>query len=115
MAVLTDYRFGRVRVDGREYHRDLLIFADEILYPWVRREGHALYPDDLTWIIDKGVRVLVIGTGAFGRLRVPEETRKYLNERGITLVSLPTREAIAEYNRICQEANMVGCGLHLTC
>ncbi len=63
----------------------------------------------------RDVQILVVGTGAFGRMRVAKETEELLSEHEVTLIVLPTREAIAEYNRICQDENGVGCGLHLTC
>ncbi len=115
MTYITDYRFGRVKIGGKPYHRDVLIIEDEILSPWVRQEGHSLCPDDLAWVVSRRPRVLVIGTGAFGRLRVPEETREWLRSRGIELIVLPTAEAVEEYNRRAAAAERVACGLHLTC
>ncbi len=115
MARITDYRFGQVKIDGRPHHRDVLILGDEILSPWVRREGHSLCPDDLAWVVSRRPRALVIGTGAFGRLRVPEETRKWLDSQGIELIALPTDRAVEEYNRRAEAAERVACGLHLTC
>ncbi len=113
MAHITDYRFGRVRIGDMVYHRDVLVHENEVLCPWVRREGHALYPEDLDWLMPRAPTVLIIGTGAFGRLKVPVETEQWLASRGIELVSLPTGRAIAEYNR--RVAPNVACGLHLTC
>jgi len=115
MARITDYRFGKVKVDGKLYHRDVLVFGDEILSPWIRREGHSLCSEDLAWLVPRRPRVLVLGTGAFGRLKVPEETREWLNSRGIELVALPTEKAVGEYNRRVETTGRVACGLHLTC
>ncbi len=113
MAHITDYRFGRVRIGDVVYHRDVLVHENEVWCPWVRREGHALYPDDLDRLMPRAPTVLIIGTGAFGRLKVPMETEQWLASRGIELVALPTARAIAEYNR--RAAPNVACGLHLTC
>lgn len=115
MARITEYRFGKVKVDGKPYYRDVLVLEDEILSPWVRREGHSLCPDDLVWVVSRRPRVLVLGTGAFGRLRVPEETREWLKSQGIELVALPTEKAVGEYNRRAEATEHVACGLHLTC
>ena len=113
MVHITDYRFGRVKVGNTIYHRDVLVSGDDVLCPWVRREGHALYPEDLKWVVERSPEVFIIGTGAFGRLRVPQETKEWLAARGIELVALPTAQAITEYNR--RPAARVACGLHLTC
>ena len=113
MAHILEYRFGRVRIDGKVYHHDVLVCEDEVLSPWVRREGHSLYPDDLEWLMPRKPRTLIIGTGAFGRLRVPGATQEWLKSQGIELIALPTKAAITEYNR--HASGHVACGLHLTC
>jgi len=115
MAHISEYRFGRVKVDGRTYHHDVLVFKSEVLSPWVRREGHSLYPEDLEWLVPRRPGILIIGTGAFGRLRVPEETKAWLTEQGIELIALSTKRAIEEYNRRARAGVEVACGLHLTC
>ena len=113
MAKISNYHFGRVRIGRTLYHHDVLVCGDEVLSPWVRREGHSLHPDDLDWLIPRKPQTLIIGTGAFGRMRVPEETKDWLTEQGIELIALPTKRAIEEYNR--RTAARVACGLHLTC
>ncbi len=79
----------------------------------MRRKGHALYPEDLDWLMPRAPTVLIIGTGAFGRLKVPVETEQWLASRGIELIALPTARAIVEYNH--RATANVACGLHLTC
>lgn len=113
MVNITDYHFGRVRIDGKVYHHDVLVCGDEILSPWVRQEGHSLHPDDLDWLMPRKPQALIVGTGAFGRLRVPDATQEWLKSQGIELIALPTKEAISEYNR--RASAHVACGLHLTC
>ncbi|RLE39704.1 hypothetical protein DRJ12_00140 [Candidatus Acetothermia bacterium] len=112
---VSSYRFGSVRIDGKTYRHDVLLIGDEILHPWERREGHSLHPDDLTWLITREPKTLIVGTGAFGRLRVPEETKAWLTKQGIELIALPTKEAIVEYNRRVAAGERAACGLHLTC
>jgi len=74
-----------------------------------------LHPNDLDWLITRSPEILVVGTGAFGRLQVPETTKKWLELKGIEPVALPTREAVGEYNRRVERGENVACSLHLTC
>ena len=115
MAQLTAYSFGLVKVDGRTMTRDLILVGDEIFSPWIRKEGHRLHIDDLKWALDRRPDVLIVGTGAFGALRVSSEVVDILGERGIELLSVKTEEAIAAYNHRIGRGDRVACGLHLTC
>ena len=115
MAQLTGYSFGRVKVDGRTMTRDLILLGDEILSPWIRKEGHRLHIADLKWVLDRRPDVLIVGTGTFGALRVSSEVVDILGEGGIELLSVKTEEAIAVYNHRVNRGDRVACCLHLTC
>ncbi|MEA3356106.1 MAG: MTH938/NDUFAF3 family protein [Candidatus Bipolaricaulota bacterium] len=113
--ILTDYRFGRIKVNASYYTDDLIVFEDEILSPWIRRKGHHLFVEDLQWIIECRPVIVIIGTGAFGRLAVPRETSEALLEKGIKLLSFNTAAAAEEYNTRAARGERVAACLHLTC
>src|SRR5262245_49548783 len=74
MARIEHYEFGRIVVAGQEEQRDLIILPDRVVRNWWRREGHALVLEDLDDVLDDLPERLVIGTGAYGRMR-PIKTR----------------------------------------
>lgn len=115
MAQLTAYSFGRVKVDDRTMTRDLILFGDEALSPWIRREGHRLHINDLKWALDHRPDVLIVGTGAFGALRVPQEVVDALGKKGVELLSFKTEEAVEVFNHRAERGDRVACCLHLTC
>ena len=82
--------------------------------PHWRREGHSLHPADLDAIQDHQPRILVIGLGAFSRMHIPEATKQWLEESGIELVALPSKDACKYYNQICEQGD-VAAAIHLTC
>jgi hypothetical protein len=47
VARLSDYEFGRIKVDGAEHTRDLIVLPDRVVGNWWRRDGHSLVIDDL--------------------------------------------------------------------
>ncbi len=57
---------------------------------------------------------LIIGSGDPGLLKVSQQTRDWLDEQGISLTVMPTREACNMYNDLSDKDKVV-MGLHLTC
>ena len=113
--MIGSYRFGRVVVGGVKYTRDLIIFPDHVNSDWGRVEGHRLRVEDLKDVVAFDPEVLVVGTGAFGLMKVTDEAEKALAERGIQLVARKTAEACEVYNELMREGKKAVAALHLTC
>ena len=112
---ITNYDFGRICIDGRAYSSDVLVTPDRIEDSWWRKEGHRLQIPDLDPVIDAQPDLLVVGTGYYGRMVVPEETKSFLRSKGIHLFEAPTGEAVKELNKLLQGDSKVAAALHLTC
>jgi len=67
VAMLDDYGFGRVTVDGSEQTRDLIVLPDRVVNDWRRRDGHSLVIEDLDVVLDELPQRLIVGVGAYGR------------------------------------------------
>lgn len=113
MARLEDYRFGSVRVDGREETKDLIVLPGRIVTNWWRRDGHSLVEDDLSEVIEELPERLIVGCGAHGRLRPDPAVIAALERRGVDVEVLQTGEAVRRYNEL--EADRTAAALHLTC
>lgn len=112
---VTDYSFGKLEIDGKAYTADVIIAPEKITSPWWRKEGHKLQREDLKAIIEAKPDILVIGTGYFGRMAIPEETRQYLEKNGIAVREAKTAQAVAEFNELQQKSARIAAALHLTC
>lgn len=113
---VEDYGFGRITIDGRAYAKDVIIFPDSRVHsPWWRKQGHRLEPEDLAELLADPPATLVIGTGYYGNMAVPERTLEALRERGVEPLVARTGEAVAELNRLQQESARIAAALHLTC
>ncbi len=108
------YRFGRMVVAGCPHHRDLWIAGGAVHGDWRRRRGHELHPEDLVGLLAADPRLLVVGTGALGRMRVLPETRELLAGRGVELLALPTGRAVVPWNEHAGDPAAAG-AFHLTC
>ncbi|MCD6263234.1 Mth938-like domain-containing protein [Candidatus Bathyarchaeota archaeon] len=115
VPLIDSYRFGRIVVDGVEYTKDLIIFPDRVKSDWWRRRGHELAVEDLEEVLEEKPEVLVVGTGAYGLMRVLEETRRRLKEEGIELIAQRTGKAYKTYNELLKSGRRVAAALHLTC
>jgi hypothetical protein len=112
---IDDYRFGHISVGGQDYDADLIIFPDHVQQGWWRREGHRLAPEDLETVLADAPQVLVVGTGCYGRMRVPEETLAALRAAGVEVRIAKTGDTVDDFNRLRRERARVIAVLHLTC
>jgi hypothetical protein len=113
MARLDGYEFGRVLVDGEEHRRDLIVLPARVISDWRRRNGHELVLDDLEAVLDELPGRLVVGTGAYGRVRPDPEALAALRRRGIEVDVLPTGEAVRLFAEL--EPERSAAALHLNC
>ncbi len=93
------YEFGRIVINGQEYQHDLIILPDRIIHPWRRFEGHSLDPADMKDICSEKVNFLVIGTGAYGLMKVKGEVKKKALDLGLSLIIQPTFQAVESNNQ----------------
>lgn len=109
------YDFGTITVEGATYTSDVIIYPKEVDAAWWRAEGHNVAVEDVRRIAAAKPETLVIGTGYYGRMRVPEETLKWLAAHNIQVEIAKTGEAVKLFNRLQREAASVVAALHLTC
>jgi len=112
--MINSYKFGVININGKTYMKDVIIIGDEVFHPWWRREGHRVYPEDLKYPLEKNVNKIVIGTGYWNRVTIPEETKNFLKDNGIEFIFLGTKEAVDMYNNDKEKTSTAYC-LHLTC
>jgi hypothetical protein len=114
MVRIKEYQFGRISVNGRVLHRDLVIYPDHIKENWWRTEGHKLQPEDLEDLASYKPETLIVGTGYLGLMHVSSETIEWAKSLGIDLIAKPTREAVELFNNLAKTKKAVA-ALHLTC
>lgn len=113
---IESYHFGSIRIDGKTYNSDVIITPDKIIDGWWRKEGHSLHIEDIKEVLIRTKpEVLIVGTGAMGILKIREETKKFIEDLGITLIAQRTGKAWKKYNELIQSGKRVVAALHLTC
>jgi hypothetical protein len=114
---IDGFTFGSIRIDGVVYEHDVVIARGRVR----RRKKKASKPfrdafghtplsieEDIPW----DCRRLVVGTGAGGALPVMKEVTAEAARREVTLVTVPTLEAITALQAEPEDTNAI---LHVTC
>jgi hypothetical protein len=112
---IDTYFFGNIKISGTTYTADVIVYPDRVDPTWWRKEGHRLAISDLDTVLSSKPEILVVGTGYLGALRVPEETKSFLNEKGIRVVVERTSKAVELFNDLQKKRRNVVALLHLTC
>lgn len=99
-------------------------YKDAKLYPggareWDWRETGTRHAPgiqfaDVQELIEHGATVIVLSRGQLGRLQVASETLRILNDLGLEVHVLQTKEAVEMYQRLRLEASP-GALIHSTC
>lgn len=115
---IAQFAWGRVSIEGYG------LLKDAKLYPggarsWDWRETGTRHDPgiqvaDVTELLDHGVEVVVLSTGAFRRLGDCPATLRLIESKVLPCHVLPTPDAVTAYNRLA-ETKRVGALIHSTC
>ncbi len=113
---VTAFSFGSIRIDSVTYEDDVVIDGTKVRKRKKKpskkyREAFGHTPLSINEDIPWNCRRLLIGTGT-GALPVMDEVKKEAKRRKISLIVLPTTEAIQELESNPAHTNAI---LHLTC
>jgi hypothetical protein len=89
------------------------VHLSRVFTNWWRREDHSLAIEDFSEIEDVLPEKLILGTGAYGRLRPPRAVIEELERRGIDVEVLESDGAVRRYADL--DERRTAAALHLTC
>lgn len=112
---IDSYSFGKMKVDGKVYNKDLIIFPEKVRAGWWRKDGHSLAMEDLEEVIAYKPDVLVVGRGAMGAMKIPDETKSALESVPLKLIEGHTSSAMKMFNERIKSGEKVVGAFHLTC
>ena len=99
--MIDEYSFGSITINGKKYTHDVEVrWTGEVL-KWWRLEGHFVALEDIERALELNPKIIVIGTGAEGRMQVPPEIKEAIRLRNIELIVDLTEKAVETFNTFC--------------
>jgi hypothetical protein len=115
---IVNLSWGRMEVDGVGTGKDFKLYpGGGREWDWSEtrtRHSPGIQPADVTELLDRGARVVVLSRGMDLVLQTCPETLEMLKARGIRVHVQETRAAVALYNQLA-ETEAVGGLFHSTC
>lgn len=79
------------------------------------RHNPGIQKVDTDEIINRGVDYVVLSTGVYEQLKVPEDTIQYLQQKHVEVKVAQTEQAVETYNRLIRQGYAAGGLFHSTC
>ena len=112
-------KFGAITINGKEYSYDVIIRRSGAVKKRRKKLSKSLYgtshiisKPEAKFIMEKGSRLLVVGTGQEGQVTLSPEARDYFEKKGCAVLLAPTPQAIRVFNKA--GARTIGL-MHVTC
>ena len=114
-TMIDAYSFGTMKVDGKTYSSDLILYPDgTVNSSWWRRSGHLLQREDLERTTEVKPEIVIIGTGTNGMMRVERGVVDHLLTQCSRVIVEKTGKVVKDYNELSPHHSIVGL-FHLTC
>lgn len=112
--MIDNYTFGKFVIKGKEYDSNVILLGKTVQAAR-HLPGHELKLDDFVSLVEYKPEYIIIGTGAYGVVKVPQEIVDFIEQKGIRLIIEKTGEACQTYNALLKEGKKVAAFLHNTC
>lgn len=112
-------RFGSITINGTLFKHDVIIRLSGEVKKRKKKLSKALYGTshiislaEAEHIYQESAKLLIVGAGQFGQVKLSDEAADYLHQQGCQVDLLPTAEAIQAWNEA--EGDVIGL-FHITC
>ena len=111
--------FGSVSIAGSKYEHDIIIRLDGKIEKRKKKLSKAIYGtshilslDEAKYVYEDGVKLMIIGAGQMGMVKLSNEAKSYFREKHCQVKLFPTPQAAQEWN--AAKGAVVGL-FHVTC
>lgn len=120
MPKIDKVSWGKVKVDGQNYHQ-VLIVGDEVM----KRDSaklrnlfsttHRIGDWEQKKLLSENPEIILIANGWNGVLKVGEEFKDKVSQQGVELRVVLTPKVVKEYHKLLAEKKRVNVLIHTTC
>jgi hypothetical protein len=115
---IVQISWGRMEVEGLGAGKDFKLYpGGGRAWDWAEtgtRHSPGIQPADVEELVARGATTVVLSRGMNEQLHVHPDTRRYLEQRSVTVHVAETREAVKIYNDLAEGALVAGL-FHPTC
>lgn len=120
MPYIDSTKFGRVRINGKDYNQVLIVGNKVIERGYEKLKelfntSHKIGDWEIEELLKENPEIIVIGTGQDGMLEPGNFFIRQMSDRGIEVISTKTPEAIEIYNEKIKAGKRVNALIHTTC
>lgn len=119
--LITSFSWGKTIVS---YKDQVTTYEDCKIYPtgchewdWKKTNTHHVPGIQIADVEDIATTadIIILTRGVDGVLQIKPETIQYLEDRGKSVITLKTRQAVKKYNSLVKKGKRVAIVLHSTC
>lgn len=120
MPKIEKVSWGKVKIDGQDYHQ-VLILGDRVEERDEKRlrqlfgTTHRMGDWEQKKLLSGDPEIVLIANGFNGVLKVDEEFRQKVEKAGVELRVVKTPKVIEEYNSLVKGGKRVNALIHTTC
>jgi hypothetical protein len=115
---IREISWGHMEVEGLGAGKDFKLYpAGGRAWDWTEtgtRHSPGIQPADVEELLARGAATVVLSQGMNKQLQIDPVTRRYLEQRSVTVHVAETREAVEIYNELAEGAPVAGL-FHSTC
>ena len=111
--------FGNITIDGKSYEYDVIVRSNGEIRKRKKKlskrqygTSHIISEAEAKYVFEDGCRLIVIGSGQQGNVRLSPEAAAYFDKKGCKVLLEPTPEAIHAFNRASDRKVAL---MHVTC
>ncbi|MGB3128881.1 MAG: MTH938/NDUFAF3 family protein [Dehalococcoidia bacterium] len=119
MVRIESLSFGSITVGGKRYRRDVILLPDGTVK---QRKGgfwifgsHSFKKNEIEELSRAGAEEIMIRTGTNSKAGLSNEAKSYVGQAQLQLYTLPSHEAVPEFNHLVDLGKKVAAIIHITC
>lgn len=104
--------YGEIEVNGETYYSDVLVWWDgRVEY---KEKKHIFSMEDFLKMAEKKPKVIILGVGLEGSMRVPEKVQELAEQINIELFVEKSARAVQMFNAFHSEGKRVAAYIHVS-
>ena len=113
MVEVDASKWGELKINGKSYFSDMYVYWDDKTE--ARKKSHLFDINEFVKLLQKDPKIIVIGIGHEGTVKIPDEVIQMAEDKNIELFVEKTPQAAEVFNAFAKEGKRVIAVLHTTC